>query len=127
MSGPLDDRGVKRMIFIVALVLMAAPLVVLYVCERAAEKGRGPMADPARMVVLDGVVVSAPPAPPASAIPGPLFTDPGDDESCAAESGLVRGLLDGTLARERYHAEMAVLAAGTMSPPVRPPGDPGRQ
>jgi hypothetical protein len=54
-----------------------------------------------------------------------VFTDPRDAERCATESRLVRELLDGTLDRARYHAEMSALAAGAASPPVQLPGDPG--
>jgi hypothetical protein len=106
------------MIAILAMALMLAPMVVLWVCELAAKNGRGPLAEPNRMPVLDGAVGPAP-------TPSPVFTDPGDAERCATEGRLVRELLDGTLDRTRYHAEMAALAAATASPPVRLPGEPG--
>jgi hypothetical protein len=119
------------MIIVFAMVLMMVPLVVLYVCEQAAKNGRGPLAEPGRMTVLDGQVVPAPatapvparPVPAGPATPDPVFTDPGDTGRCAAESRLVRQLLAGTLERPRYHAEMAALAAGTGSP-VQMPADP---
>lgn len=110
------------MLMLLAMALMLAPMVALFVCERAAKRGRGPLAAPDRMPVLDGPVVSAPAQqlrPPA----GPVFTDPRDAERCATESRLVRGLLDGTLDRVRDHTETAALAGATVSPPVQLPGE----
>jgi hypothetical protein len=119
------------MIIFSAMVLMLLPLVVLYVCERAAKMGRGPLADPARMTVLDGQIVPESTPPPTTARENPVsttaelvFADPRDTERCAAESRLVRELLAGTLDRGRYQTEMAALAAGTASPPVTLPDDP---
>jgi hypothetical protein len=113
------------------------PVVVEYICEQAAKRSRGPLTEPARTTVLDGLDALTPasaeetPRPtadePESPVAGPVFTDPRDAEQCAAESRLVRELLDGTPDRPRYQAEMAALAADTASPPVRLPGDPGER
>jgi hypothetical protein len=111
------------MLLLLAMALMLAPMVALFVCERAAKKGRGPLAAPDRMPVLDGQIVSAPVRQPPST--EPVSTDPRDVERCAAESRLVRGLLDGTLDRARYRSEMAALAGATDSPPLQLPGEPG--
>jgi hypothetical protein len=113
------------MLVLVAMALMLTPMVVLFVCERAARRGRGPLAQPDRMPVLDGRIVSPSGTEQPLRPTGPVFTGPGDTEGCAAESRLVRGLLDGTLDRTRYHREMAALAAVTASPPVQLPGEPG--
>lgn len=100
------------MLLVLAMALMVAPLVVLFFCEQAAKKGRGPLAEPDRMPVLS--------APPAPAPPSELvFSGARDAEGCAAESRLVRGLLDGTLDRARYHTEMAALAGATVPPDGR--------
>lgn len=107
------------MIVVFALALMVVPLVVLYVCENAAKKGGGPLADPARMPVLDGMTLIPPMVPmvmPMALVgaepadPESVFADSRDAERCATESRLVRRLLDGELDRARYHAEMAALA-----------------
>lgn len=108
------------MLLVLAMALMVAPLVVLFVCEQAAKRGRGPLAEPDRMPVLSApsvpAVVSAP-APPSELV----FSGARDAEGCAAESRLVRGLLDGTLDRARYHTEMAALAGATVALPDEPP------
>lgn len=100
------------MIVVLAFVFMIMPLVVEFICEQAAKRGRGPLAEPACTTVETSAA-------------GPVFTDPRDAERCAAESRLVCELLDGRLDRPRYQAEMAALAAGAVSPPVRLPGDSG--
>ncbi|GAA0913608.1 hypothetical protein GCM10009557_87290 [Virgisporangium ochraceum] len=113
------------MLMLMAMALMVTPMVVLFVCERAAKRGRGPLAQPDRMPVLDGRIVSTS-IPEQPLVPaGPVFTGPGDTEGCAAESRLVRGLLAGTIDRTRYHREMAALAAVTAAPAVQLPGEPG--
>ena len=108
---------------VLASVLMLVPVVVVSIYEEAGKRGYGPLAEKTPTRVLDGSTVSKPVAAPAA----PVFTDPRDAERCATESRLVRELLDGTLERARYHAEMAALAAGAASPPIRLPGDPGQR
>jgi hypothetical protein len=88
------------MLAIVAVVLLLTPLAVLFICERAAKNGRGPLADPDHMPVLDPQL-----APP------PVFTDERQADLCEAEARLTDALLAGTLTPARYRTEMAVLAA----------------
>ena len=53
------------------MALLLTPMAVLLVCEWAAKKGRGPLAHPDRMPVLDGQIVSPTTPKPA---PEPLPT-----------------------------------------------------
>ena len=75
------------MIVVLAFVFLITPMVVEHVWDRAEKRRGGPLVEP-------------------------VFADPGDADRCATESRLARELLDGTLDRSRYHAEMAALAAG---------------
>ena len=78
-----------------ALALFAVPFTALYVCERLARAGKGPLAEPDRMLVLDGAVVAA-----------PVEEQPSSDEG-----RLVAALIAGDLDRARYRERMAELAA----------------
>jgi hypothetical protein len=106
---------------VLTVVLMLVPVVVVCIYEEAGKRGYGPLAEHPRAAVPVRSVIPKPAPAPA----GPRFTDPRDAERCAVESRLVRQLLDGTLDRARYHAEMAGLAAGAVSPSVELPDDPG--
>jgi len=124
-----------EMYVVLALVLMLIPLGALYLLERLAAAGKGPLANPGEMVVLDGTIFPVPMPVPAPALVHAVASDVWkrkppklvDDESCAAESRLVAALISGELDRPQYQERMADLAAADSSVhPVRlPPAPPG--
>ena len=86
----------------VTLALVVVPLVVLYICETAANKGVGPLADPTQMPVFDGIIMMPTMLPMVVSMASmtnepantePVSGDPRDAEQCAAESRLVRRFL----------------------------------
>ena len=105
---------------------MLVPLALLYVLERMARNGKGPLADADRMVVFDGTVVPVGGHVVALVDPGPAVqVGSADAERCAAESRLVAALIAGELDRARYHERMAELAAmDDTTRPVRLPPEP---
>ena len=111
------------MYVVLAMVLLLLPLGALYVFERMARAGKGPLADPDRMVVLDGTIIPVPAqvvAPDDAWKRDPLRLI--DDEACAAESCLVTALIAGALDRAQYRERMADLAAADAAiRPVRLP------
>jgi hypothetical protein len=125
-----------EMYVVLAFVLMLVPFCALYVFERLARAGKGRLAEPDRMIVLDGTIIPTPePAPtpaPASAVAlvdaAPTDpTEPIDGEACAAECRLVAALMAGDLSRTDYRERMADLAASdaTIRPVRLPPASPG--
>jgi hypothetical protein len=112
------------MYVVLAFVLMLIPLGALYVLERLAAAGKGPLADPGGMVVLDGTILPMPmpmPMPMPVPVPGLVHAVPPDDgwkrpseviddEACTAESRLVAALISGELDRAQYQERMADLA-----------------
>lgn len=114
------------MYVVLALVLLLVPFAALYVFERLARAGEGPLADPDRMIVLDGTIVPVPIAALVGA-PTPEPVNLNDDEACVAESRIVAALIAGELDRTQYQERMAELAATDAAiHPVRlPPGKPG--
>ena len=125
-----------EMYVVLALVLMLVPLAALYVLERLARAGKGPLADPGGMVVLDGTILPVPMPVPVPPFVHAVASDDDwrrkplelvDDESCAAESRLVAALISGELDRAQYQERMADLAVADSSVhPVRlPPAPPG--
>jgi hypothetical protein len=100
-----------EMFVAVALVLLLVPLAALYVFERMACSGRGPLAESDRAVVLDGFIVPmagyVPLLGPAAATPDPSL----DAERCATESRIVASLMAGDLDCAKYQQRMAALAA----------------
>jgi hypothetical protein len=108
------------------LALLLAPLALVYVFEQMAKAGKGPLAEPDRMIVLDGTITPAP-APVAALVDlGPAAAaHPLDAERCAAESRLVAALIAGELDRVGYQERMAELAAQDAAVrPVRLPPEP---
>src|SRR5215212_9809375 len=102
---------VIEMFVALAFALLLVPLAVLYVCEWMARAGRGPLADPDRLIVLDCTIV---PMVGVMALADPGTTAPAqplDAERCAAESRLVAALIAGDLDRAGYREGMAELAA----------------
>jgi hypothetical protein len=94
-----------------AIVLLLAPLAVLYVVERMARAGKGPLAEPDRMSVLDGTIVPVGGFVPLF-YPGPASADDTlDSERCATEGRIVADLLAGRLEPAQYQRRMAALAA----------------
>jgi hypothetical protein len=116
---------VIEMYIVLAIVLLLAPLGALYVLERMARAGKGPLADPDRVVVLDGTIIPVP--APVGAPDDAWKREPLgliDDEACAAESCLVTSLIAGELDRAQYQERMADLAAADAAiRPVRLPPD----
>jgi hypothetical protein len=114
-----------EMYIVLTIVLLLAPLGALYVFERMARAGKGPLADPDRMVVLDGTIIPAP--APVVAPDHAWQREPPrliDDEACAAESCLVTALITGELDPAQYQERMADLAAAdAVIRPVRLPPD----
>jgi hypothetical protein len=113
-----------EMYIVLAMVLLLLPLGALYVFERMARAGKGPLADPDRMVVLDGTIIPVPPA----VAPGDAWKREPlrliDDDACVAESRLVTSLIAGELDRGQYQERMADLAAAdAVVRPVRVPPD----
>jgi hypothetical protein len=118
-------RGVIVMFAVLAIVLLLTPLAVLYVVERMARAGKGPLAEPDRMTVLDGAIV-----PMGGFVP---LLDPGppsgdrslDTERCATESRIVADLIAGTLEPGQYQLRMAALAElDATTRPVHVPPEP---
>jgi hypothetical protein len=126
-----------EMYVVLALVLMLIPLGALYLLERLAAAGKGPLANPGEMVVLDGTILPVPMPVPVPSLVHAVASDDDwkrkppklvDDESCAAESRLVAALISGELDRAQYQERMADLAAADSAVhPVRlapaPPGE----
>ena len=116
-----------EMYIVLALVLLLLPLGALYLFERMARAGKGPLADPDRMVVLDGTIIPVP--APAVAPDDAWKREPLrliNDEACAAESCVVTALFAVELDRAQYHERMADLAAADAAiRPVRLPPDAG--
>lgn len=117
------------MYVVLAFALLLIPMGTLFLLERLARDGKGPLADPARMILLDGTIVPAlaPFAPPFAAGMPEAVRPVDDDEACSAESRLVAALLGGDLNRAEYQERMADLAASDAAVnPVRlPPARPG--
>jgi hypothetical protein len=108
------------MFVVLAFALLLVPLATLFVFERMARSGKGPLAEPDRMILLDGAMV--PIAAPVLALASPDPVRPADAEQCAAESRLVAALLAGELDRTEYRERMAELAASDAAiRPVRLP------
>src|SRR5688572_5261477 len=106
------------MFVVLAFALLLVPLATLFVFERMARAGKGPLAEPDRMILLDGAMV--PLATPVVALPS--SARPADAEQCAAESRLVAALFAGKLDRAEYRERMAELAASDAAiRPVRLP------
>ena len=107
-----------------AFALLLVPFEALYVFERMAKAGKGPLAQPSRMAVLDGTIVAAPVTGSVVGLPAP--PEPGDTEGCAAETRLVAALVAGRLSQADYQTRMAELAAKEADVrPVRLPPDKG--
>jgi hypothetical protein len=119
------------MYVVLAFALMLIPLGALFVLERMAATGKGPLANSDGMVLLDGTIlpVLAPVATPVCLPVDPPMPEPEpiDDEACATESRLVAALIAGELNREQYRERMADLATSDAAVhPVRlPPARPG--
>jgi hypothetical protein len=114
-----------EMFVALALILLLVPLAAVYVFERMARSGKGPLADPDRTVVLDGFIV-----PMAGFVPllGPAAPPPDsslDAERCAIESRIVASLMTGDLDHAKYQQRMAALAElDATTRPVRVPPEP---
>ena len=108
-----------------AIVLLLVPLAVLYVVDRMAQAGKGPLAEPDRMTVLDGTIV---PMGGLVALldPGPPSADRSlDTDRCATESRIVADLMTGTLDPAQYQLRMAALATlDATTRPVQVPPEP---
>jgi hypothetical protein len=116
-----------EMYVVLAFALLLVPFGALYVFERLAHAGKGPLAEPDRMIVLDGTIVPAATSAVALIDAGsPEPAKPIDDEACAAESRLVAALIAGELDRTQYRERMADLAASdaTVRPVRLPPATP---
>ena len=100
------------MYVVLAFVLLLVPFAALYVFERLARAGKGPLADPGRMIVLDGTIIPVPtPVLTLVDVPTPETVKLKDNEACVAESRIVAALLAGELDRTQYQERMADLAA----------------
>jgi len=104
-----------------AFALLLVPLAALYVCEWMARAGKGPLAEPGRMIMLDCAIV-----PMAGTVVAFVEPEPVDADHCADEGRLVAALIAGELDQARYRDRMAELAAAdAVAHPLRqPPGQP---
>jgi hypothetical protein len=117
---------VIEMFVALAFALLLIPLALLYVFERMARAGKGPLADLDSSVVFGGTIVPVGGHMVALVDPGPA--DPvraADAEQGSAESRLVAALIAGELDRSQYRERMAELAAtDAVTRPVRLPPEP---